>query len=230
MSNNDVTILHVHLSERLFRHSLRNMQLPVHHLSMFVFDRRSSLLLIHELNVSCTRRCQRRCLSIDGYRRRYLYLSAWFHWRSLVSHSIECLVDTYVFILVKSRYYRVTRIHVCSLECITIADEQRDTCFIRRLEQRRVSLRFDNVAVDMSMLWTRHRKVPLCVLFVFRVFAFDTSTCPMFRFCEILMNPCNNTIPYCFNGGTCGLDASNNPLCICPSTFTGMSHTNIFAC
>ncbi|CAF3707629.1 unnamed protein product [Rotaria sordida] len=42
------------------------------------------------------------------------------------------------------------------------------------------------------------------------------------RFCETLLNPCNTSIPYCFNGGTCVLNATMKPMCICPSTFTGV--------
>ncbi|CAF4535527.1 unnamed protein product [Rotaria sp. Silwood1] len=42
------------------------------------------------------------------------------------------------------------------------------------------------------------------------------------RFCEILLNPCNTSIPYCFNGGTCVLNTNMKPMCVCPNTFTGL--------
>ncbi|CAM4752695.1 unnamed protein product [Rotaria magnacalcarata] len=41
------------------------------------------------------------------------------------------------------------------------------------------------------------------------------------RFCEILINPCNTSIPYCFNGGTCVSNTNVQPICICPNNFTG---------
>ncbi|UJR30132.1 hypothetical protein I4U23_017673 [Adineta vaga] len=52
-------------------------------------------------------------------------------------------------------------------------------------------------------------------------------------FCEILLNPCNNSIPYCFNNGTCVLDSNSKPMCMCPSTFTGLyceTYTNPCTC
>ena len=190
---------------------MRDMQLSVQYLSMFV-----SRTLSISMSMPLLCRSEWRCVSIHGSGWCCVHVSGWLHRCSMVNDRVEFprfkLICRFV---VKSRCFLAIPIHV-SRSLWSVVDGigmpfsiglNKGVCLYDPITLT-MTCQCCGLATGRSLI--DHRLVSIDIL---------RSS---FRFCEILLNPCNTSIPYCFNGATCVLDAASNPMCVCPTNFTGI--------
>ena len=173
LSSHGCAIIPMHLSNRFLRQSMRDLQLSLHTISLYVFhgdpcSLNTSIFTLSGVNGGVCRSTTTGgvvCTCPPGFTGLRWY----------VKQSGLNMIDVSFVMLVKSRRCRVTPIHVSSIRMIIFFSN--NALFADRFEQWCLSLRSSDDDVHLSMLWTCHWKVSIPNL----SFAMERSMIAVFR-------------------------------------------------